>query len=120
MFANGHRSGVTAPVTAKVTDIDSGMLAFGVINFADTGTIIGASKYISIADGEPGQMVTITFAVFTSGTVYISDDGVAGGIVTKTGWDDIAFNAALDSVTLLYVDDSVGWVVTGTNSVTIT
>jgi hypothetical protein len=31
-----------------------------------------------------------------------------------------AFDAALDSVTLLYVDDTVGWIVVGGNSVTIT
>ena len=56
----------------------------------------------------------------TNAPFQFTTTDVAGGIVTKTGWDDIAFNAALDSVTLLYVDDSIGWIVVGTNSVTIT
>lgn len=120
IFSNGHRSGVTAPVTAKVTDIDAGMLAFGVINFADHGTGV-ISRQISIADGTPGQMVTIMLEADTGTfTLYLTDDGVASGVVTKTGWDDIAFNDALDSVTLLYVDDVVGWIIVGNNGVVVT
>lgn len=120
VFANGHRSGVTDVCTQAVTDIGESVLAFGVIQYDDHGTGV-TSRSIAIADGTPGQMVTITLEAFTGTfTLYITDDQVASGTVTKTGWDDIAFNAALDSVTLLYVDDTVGWVVVGGNSVTIT
>ena len=120
VFANGHRSGVTPVVTGKVTDIDSGMLAFGLIQFADHGTGV-ISRQISIADGEPGQMVTVTMTADTGTfTLYITDDGVGSGVVTKTAWDDIAFDTALDGITLLYVDDTVGWIIVGNNGCTIT
>ena len=121
IFGSGYSGGVTAPVTAKVTNISgTDFLSYGVINFADHGTGV-TSRSIAIANGTPGQMLTVTLAAFTGTfTLYITDDEVASTYMTKTGWDDIAFNAALDSVTLLYVDDTVGWIVIGGNSVTIT
>ena len=122
VLCNGHKDGVTTCVSdnTKSTNLTSVELAYGVIVLADIGSLDGAdARYISIADGTPGQMVTIVLASATGGTLYITDDQV-GSADTKTGWDDIAFNAALDSVTLLYVDDTNGWIIIGGNSVTIT
>lgn len=121
ILASGHKEGVTDVVTAKVTNITgANFLSYGVITLDDHGTGV-TSRSISIGNGTPGQMVTIILEACTGTfTLYITDDEVASGSVTKTGWDDIAFNAALDSVTLLYVDDTIGWIVVGGNSVTIT
>lgn len=121
ILANGHKEGVTDVVTGKVTNITgTDFLGYGVITFDDHGTGV-SSRYVALGDGTPGQMLTIILEACTGTfTLYISDDQVASGYTTKTGWDDIAMNAALDSVTLLYVDDTIGWIVIGGNSVTIT
>ncbi len=116
----GNKEGVTVNVSGE-SNLTSAALSYAVIQLADTGALDGADcRYISLADGVPGQMLTIQLLAATAGTLYITDDQVAAGVMTKTGWDDIAFNAALDSVTLLYVDDTIGWIIVGGNSVTIT
>jgi hypothetical protein len=124
IYGSGMSGGVTAPVSAKVTNLTgTDFLSFGVINLGDIGALNetgGTVRSIALADGTPGQMITVTLAAATGGTLYITDDQVASGYTTKTGWDDAAMNAALDSVTFLYVDDTTGWVIIGTNSVTVT
>ena len=123
VLANGHKEGVTLNASGE-TNLTSAALAYGVIKLADTGALDGADKrYISLANGTPGQMVTITLVAATAGTLYITDDKLAAAAATallSTGWDDLAFDAALDCVTLLYVDTTYGWIIVGTNSVTVT
>ena len=119
VLANGHKEGVTTRVSQE-SNLTSAALAFGTILIADTGSGV-TSRSISIANGTPGQMVTIILQAATGvATLFITDDGVAHTAMTNTGWDDIAFNAANDSVTLLYLDDTYGWIIIGGNSVTIT
>ena len=124
VLANGHKAGVTAVVSASVTNLTgTRFLSYGVINLNDIGSLNetnGTLRSISIGNGTPGQMITIVLTGATGGTLYITDDKVIPTTVTKTGWDDIAMNAALDSVTLLYVDDTIGWIFVGGNSVTVT
>ena len=114
IFANGARSGVTDVVTGKVTNMTGDdFLSYGVISFDDHGSGI-ISRQIALADGEPGQILTVQLDASTGTfTLYITDDGVASGYMTKTGWDDVALGTALDSVTFLYVDDTVGWIIIG-------
>lgn len=121
IFTNGYKGGVTDVVTAKVTDITGDdFLSYGVINFADHGTGV-TSRSIALADGTPGQMVTIILTADTGTfTLYITDDQVADGYMTKTGWDDLAFGDALDTVTLLYLDDTTGWIIVGNSGVVVT
>ena len=123
VLANGHKEGVTTNVSGE-TNLTSAALAYGVIAVADIGSLDGSSaRYIALADGTPGQMVTIYIVADSGGTLYITDDkvnDVVFGSTTATGWDDLAFDSALDSVTLLFVDTTYGWIVIGTNSVTVT
>jgi hypothetical protein len=123
VLANGHKEGATANVSGE-SNLTDAALAYGVILIADTGALDASScRYIALADGTPGQMVTISLVAATAGTLYITDDKVNDAVfgdTTATGWDDIAFNAALDSVTLLFVDTTYGWVIIGSNSVTVT
>jgi len=113
ILANGHKEGVTTNVSTE-SNLTSAALAYGVVKVNS-----GTTRYVSIADGTPGQMITFTLATVDGGTFVITDDYKASAD-TKTGWDDLTFNAVLDSVTLLYVDDTYGWIVIGTNSVTVT
>lgn len=120
ILANGHKEGVTTNVSTE-SHLQAAALAYGVIsvNFS-------ASRKVYIANGTPGQMVTIyiasTAGMGTADTFVISDTGVSGATATalkSTGWTTLTFNAAMDTVTLLYVDDTYGWVLIGQNSVTV-
>jgi len=91
----------------------------------ETGTTILPASYIlarvfvttrnlTVSDGKAGQLITLVGATDSdTGTLTILAD-------TKTGWSSIAVDAVNDLVTLLYIDDTYGWVVAGTNSVTVT
>lgn len=77
--------------------------------------IMSTSRTITVANGVPGQIVTLvcrTNLDYTLGTATIT-------ATTKTGWTSGAMDARKDSITLLYVDDTYGWVIVGTNSITI-
>ena len=65
----------------------------------------GGGEACSLADGKPGQILQVTLIV-------------AGGAVTitptrLTGFATIVLTAQSDFVTLLYVDDIIGWVIFG-------
>ena len=118
IFGSGMRGGVTAN-TSNASNLTSAALDYGVIT--KTGLAYTNDYKVNLAAGVPGQVITIILTAVASGSYVITDDGVAASLsATKTGWDDITMNAALDSVTLLYVDDVTGWIVIGTNSVTVT
>jgi len=120
LYSSGYKDGVTTNVSGE-TNLTSAALAYGVITLADTGSLDGSDcRYISLANGTPGQMVTIWLYAATAGTLYITDDKVITSTMTKTGWDDIALGTALDSVTLLYKDDTIGWIIVGQNGAAIT
>lgn len=114
VYAVGNKTGVTTNVSTE-SNLTSAALAYGVIKLE-----AGSAKTISIANGTKGQMVTLIMTVYDAGDITLTDDGLAAGSVfTKTGWDDITFNAVGDQVTLLYVDDTVGWTVVGYYGVVI-
>ena len=124
VLCNGHKNGVTTNTTDKVTNLTSKDLAYGVIALSDIGSLDSDdARYISLAAGTPGQMVTIILTGATGGTLYITDDKLSGtgqDAVVETGWDDIALGTALDTVTLLYVNDTYGWIITGQYGAAIT
>lgn len=65
----------------------------------------GGVEALTLADGLPGQTLHI----------YLAADGGDGTLTptTKTGFSTIVFADVKDSVTLLFVDSTVGWVITG-------
>ena len=124
-YGNGYAGGVTTSVSdnTKSTNLTSVELAYGIIRLESPGSLDNTdNRYISLADGTPGQMLTIQLVGNTGGGVItITDDYAADASpITQTGWDDIAFDVALDQVTLLYVDDTVGWFIVSQNGVTVT
>ena len=68
------------------------------------------AEALTLADGKTGQLVSITLT---------TDGGGVGTLTpaTSTGWATIVFADAGDRATLLYVDDTVGWVIVGTSGV---
>lgn len=68
----------------------------------------------TLANGEPGQILSIYITSLSGGSRTYTVTPT-----TKTGFTSIAFNAVADQATLLYVDDTSGWVIIGQNSLTI-
>lgn len=65
---------------------------------------------LTLANGTPGQRLTVTLAV----------DGGGDGTLTpatKTGFTSVVFADAGDNATFEYIDDTVGWVIVGTAGV---
>ncbi len=64
------------------------------------------AEALTLANGRPGQLLKI---------VLVTDGGGDGTLTptTSLGWATIVFADAGDSATLLYVNDTVGWIVIG-------
>lgn len=64
------------------------------------------AEALTLADGSPGQIITIAL---------VTDGGGTGTLTpaTKSGFATIVFADAGDTATLEYVDDTVGWVIVG-------
>lgn len=64
------------------------------------------AEALTLANGTSGQVLTIN----------LGTDGGGDGTLTPTtatGWATIVFADAGDTATLMYVDDTVGWIVLG-------
>jgi hypothetical protein len=117
ILANGHKEGATANVSTE-SNLTSAALAYGIILLE-----AGSAKSIALADGTPGQMITIISSTYDGKTITITDDSVNDvvfGDTTATGWDDIAVDTAFDSITLLFLDTTYGWIIVANNGCTIT
>jgi hypothetical protein len=64
----------------------------------------GDAEALTLADGEPSQVLIINL---------VTDGGGAGTLTpaTATGWTTIVFADAGDQAVLLYVDDVIGWII---------
>ena len=68
------------------------------------------AEALTLADGLPGQVLIIN----------LTTDGGGDGTLTpttKTGWATIVFADAGDQATLMYVNDSIGWIILGLKGV---
>jgi hypothetical protein len=97
-WVGGFKSGATTSIA------DS--LAIPVTHGVVAKTTGADAEALTLANGEPGQLLTI----------YLATDGGGDGTLTpttKTGFATIVFADAKDNATLLYVDDTVGWIIVG-------
>jgi len=60
------------------------------------------AEALTLANGKPGQILSIILAVDGNGDGTLTP-------ATSTGWSTIVFADALDQAILFYVDDSAGW-----------
>jgi hypothetical protein len=68
------------------------------------------AEALTLADGSPGQVLVVDVAV----------DGGGDGTLTPataTGWATIVFADAGDRAVLLFVDDTIGWIILGLSGV---
>lgn len=112
IIASGHKAGITTNVSTEST-LTSAALSYGIINLQ-----VGSTKTIGLDDGVPGQMITIICSVRDGANAVISK--TAFPVTThSTNWNTLTFDTQGDSITLLFMDSTVGWVVVGNNGVVI-
>ena len=89
---------------ALTTTVAGAVLAIPVTH-AYVAKTTGGAEALTLANGKPGQILQITL-VAQSGTGTITP-------ATMTGFATIVLTAVGDFCTLLYVDDTVGWMLLG-------
>lgn len=90
----------------KTTTVAADVLAIPVTHAYVAKTTGADAEALTLANGEPGQILVVNLT---------TDGGGAGTLTptTKTGFSTIVFADALDQATLLYVDDTIGWILVG-------
>ena len=62
------------------------------------------AEALTLADGKPSQILVINLTVDGGGTGTLTP-------ATATGFSTIAFADAIDQAVLMYVDDTIGWII---------
>lgn len=68
------------------------------------------AEALTLADGQRGQILQLDLETDGGGTGTLTP-------ATATGWATVVFADAGDRATLLYVDDTVGWIILGLSGV---
>ena len=105
-----HHALVTTYGASLVKAVAADVLAIPVTDPIVSKTTGADAEALTLANGIPGQGLTILLA---------TDGGGDGTLtpVTATGWATIVFADAGDQANLLYIDDTVGWIIMGMNGV---
>ena len=105
-----HHTLVTGYASSPIVAIAADVLAMPTTHPIISKTTGGDAEALTLVDGLPGQMLLINLA---------TDGGGDGTLTptTMTGFATIVFADAGDEVILLYVDDTVGWVIMGMSGV---
>lgn len=112
IVAAGFKEGVTVNVSTEST-LTSAALSYGFISM-----IAGSAKTIGLNDGVKQQMVTIKLTTRDGANVVISK--TAFPVTTHSyGWSTITFDTQGDFCTLLWLDDTNGWVAVYNSGCTI-
>jgi hypothetical protein len=89
-------------------DVAADVLVIPVTHSIVSKTTGSDEELCSLADGVPGQELTI---------VLVAVGGASGDIIltpaTKTGFATILLDDVKATMTLKYIDDTVGWIVIG-------
>lgn len=99
-----HHNRVTEYPADMEVAVAADVLAMPVTAAYIAKTTGGDAEALTLANGYAGQIMVINLKV---------DGGGSGTLtpVTSTGWSTILFADAGDVAVLLYVDDTVGWVI---------
>lgn len=109
LYASGHNSGATT-VGSAVSPLTSANLAFALVRIAD-----GSYGDRALPDGTTGKIVTIQFIGASPSYVISGVDSA----MTMTGWASITFDDQYDRITLLWADDTTGWIIMNNDGCTI-
>lgn len=104
---NLQNTGVANGGVTSLATIDTGVpLTFALVKKAISTTGTSAD---TLPNGTPGQMMTILITSAVSGTWTLTP-------TTASGIKSVAFNAAGQSASFLYLNDTNGWILLGTGS----
>lgn len=100
--------------TSMVTTDSAVPTTYALVRKAIASLASGGTQTGTLANGIPGQLLSFQItSVGASGTFTITP-------TTSTGWSTLKFTAQNDQVVLLYVSDTIGWILEGVDgSVTI-
>jgi len=104
MLAGTGTSGAVSLGTGN-TNVERGYS----ITYKAIGTVIETG---TIANGIPGEFITIRITEVGSNGSWILTSNAS------TTWDSIIFNAVGETISLLWLSDSVGWVIFGDTNAT--
>jgi len=107
LYTGTGRGGVSQ-IVSTVSPLTTANLAFGLIQLTH-----GSPGLHRLPDGSAGQEITIELL---ADPAYILGDIP----MTRTGWDTITFNSVRDRVTLTWLDDTYGWIITNNDGCAIT
>lgn len=99
-------SGSLAYTTGGGTTVAADALAIPVTHAYVAKTTGADAEALTLADGTAGQVITID----------LDTDGTGDGTLSPTtcsGFTSIVFADAGDNATLMYIDDTVGWIILG-------
>lgn len=112
LLANGRYNGGALILQSSSTPIGATQLAYSVIEkrIGGAGGKDETNGGTRLANGTIGQVISfICIYREGSGTWIITP-------VTKTGFSTVTMDAVGEHVTLLYVNDTVGWIIQGSNA----
>jgi len=89
----------------------SGSLAIPISYAVVIKAITEVATPLTLEDGYAGQILTFQVSTMASGGAILTP-------TTKTGFTTITFDAAREYATLLYIDDTIGWICIATNATT--
>ena len=110
MYEVVHHALVTEYAENLIAAVAADVLVIPVTHPFVNKTTGGDAEALTLANGIPGQSVVIN----------LSTDGGGDGTltpVTATNWATIVFADAGDQANLLYIDDTIGWIIMGMNGV---
>lgn len=108
--------GIANGGATSMTTLDSVVpIAYSYVRKSISSLALGSPQTGTLANGYPGQLLTIQISqVFSGGTFTLTP-------TTTTGFVSVKFTAAKDEVILLYVNDTIGWIILSYDgSITIT
>jgi len=114
LLTNGRVNAVLT-LQSSSTEIAETNVPYSVILkiIGSTGGLDETDGGIRLADAKAGQVLVISIiGPEGSGDLVITP-------VTATGFTTLTFDTVLDSATLMYFNDTLGWVVISTTSVTV-
>ena len=105
-----HQSLTTTYPENVINAVAADVLAIPTTRPYVSKTTGGDAEALTLANGVPGQVLVINLATDGGGTGTLTP-------ATSTGFATIVFADAGDQAVLLYVDDTVGWVIIGLSGV---
>jgi len=114
LIATGRINAILV-LASSSTEIAGANVPYSVIQKAigSGGGLDETDGGIRLADAKDGQVLVITIVgPEGDGTLIVTP-------VTTTGFTTLTFDTILDTATLLYFNDTIGWVVISTTSVTV-